>query len=120
MQDGALIWVPTPEELKKGTGPPADAQGPAEAIGAAPGSAPELTPGGGAGSVPGTPAGALINLNTADATALQELPGIGPALSERIIGYRETNGPFGSLEELAAVSGIGPVILEDVTGLVTW
>lgn len=62
----------------------------------------------------------MINLNTADAATLQGLPGIGPALSERIISHRETNGPFGSLEELAGVSGIGPVILSNVEGLVTW
>ncbi|WP_218220016.1 ComEA family DNA-binding protein [Nesterenkonia sp. Act20] len=110
VQDGTLIWVPTPEELKSGAGPPGQAQNPAPGVGRAP----EQT----GSSVQGPTE--LINLNTADAQTLDELPGIGPALSERIIAHRETNGPFGSLEELAAVSGIGPVILADVEGLVTW
>lgn len=52
-----------------------------------------------------------ININTADATALQEIPGIGPALSARIIEFRTANGPFSSLVELDAVSGIGPAML---------
>ncbi len=110
VQDGTLIWVPTPEELKGGAGPPEQAQNLAPGAGQPPGQT---------GSSAEGPA-ELINLNTADAQTLDELPGIGPALSERIIAHRETNGPFGSLEELAAVSGIGPVILADVEGLVTW
>lgn len=128
VQDGTQIWVPTPEEREAGTGPPSAGPDSPGSPGAAPGSA-EL-PGPGTDAAPGTApspesgaapgAGDLINLNTADATTLQELPGIGPALSERIITYREANGPFGSLEELAGVSGIGPVILADAEGLVTW
>ncbi|MCH8563169.1 ComEA family DNA-binding protein [Nesterenkonia sp. YGD6] len=124
VQDGTVIWVPTPEELEAGTGPPTAGQDPAGPPGTAPGAeagtGAGAAPGSAAGAAPGSGTGDLINLNTADATALQELPGIGPALSERIISHRETNGPFGSLEELAGVSGIGPVILADVEGLVTW
>lgn len=110
IQDGTVIWVPTPEELETGTGPPRAGQNEAGPPAAE----------SGAGSAPEAGAGELINLNTADAATLQELPGIGPALSERIISHRETHGPFGSLEELAGVSGIGPVILENVEALVTW
>ncbi|GAA1148618.1 helix-hairpin-helix domain-containing protein [Nesterenkonia lutea] len=110
VQDGTLIWVPTPEEISEGTGPPGQ-----------PG---DHLSGGGQTSGSEHPEdqgpAELINLNTADAQTLQQLPGIGPALSERIITHRETSGPFGSLEELAAVSGIGPVILTDVEDLVTW
>ncbi|MBA8920875.1 helix-hairpin-helix domain-containing protein [Nesterenkonia jeotgali] len=142
VQDGALIWVPTPEELKAGTGPPAagatGAPGPNAGAGegAGQGTGPEVGQGAppgsgqgagdgsgqasGEGAAVGAGAGELINLNTADAATLDELPGIGPALSQRIIDHRETNGAFGSLEELAGVSGIGPVILADVEGLVTW
>lgn len=46
-----------------------------------------------------------MNLNSAPADELEQLPGIGPALADRIVTYREANGGFGSLEELAAVSG---------------
>jgi comEA protein len=49
-----------------------------------------------------------IDINHASAEELDLLPGIGPALAERIIVYRETHGLFGSVEELQDVSGIGP------------
>ena len=53
-----------------------------------------------------------VNVNTADAEALQTLSGIGPALSQRIIDHRTTHGPFQSIEGLQAVSGIGPKTVE--------
>lgn len=102
VQDGVLIWVPTQDELDAGEAPPAD-QGQS---------------GGSAGG--GAEQPEVVNLNTADAAALEELPGIGPALAERIVDHRESHGDFGSLEELAAVSGIGPAILGDVENRVTW
>ena len=48
-----------------------------------------------------------LNLNTADARALQTLPGVGPALAQRILEYREKNGGFKKIEELMNVQGIG-------------
>ncbi len=56
-----------------------------------------------------------ININTANAEQLQELPGIGPTLAERIIAYRDKNGPFQTLSELTNVEGIG---LEKLNGLI--
>lgn len=48
-----------------------------------------------------------IDLNTAALQDLQEVPGIGPVLAQRIITYREDNGPFESITDLANVEGIG-------------
>lgn len=60
-------------------------------------------------TAPGGPAAAdgRVNLNTADAAALETLPGVGPAIAARIIAWRDENGPFRSVDELTAVSGIG-------------
>ncbi len=56
----------------------------------------------------------LIDINSADEEALCLLPGIGPRTAEKIIDYREENGPFASIEEIQAVSGIGPAKYEDI------
>lgn len=53
---------------------------------------------------------ALININDATAADLDNLPGIGPALAERIVDYRETNGDFREVNELQSVKGIGPAV----------
>ncbi len=49
----------------------------------------------------------VVNLNTASAAQLQELPGIGARTAERIIEYRQKNGSFKKIEELMNVKGIG-------------
>jgi len=49
----------------------------------------------------------VVNINTASAEQLQLLPRVGPALAGRIIAFRETNGPFRSIDEIVAVKGIG-------------
>ena len=59
---------------------------------------------GGADSVGGS---SLININTADVTALDGLPGIGPSTAQAIIDDREANGAFASTEDIMRVSGIG-------------
>ncbi|MEW6573849.1 MAG: ComEA family DNA-binding protein [Bacillota bacterium] len=48
-----------------------------------------------------------ININTADARTLEELPGIGPSLAQRIIEYRAANGLFSTVDDLINVPGIG-------------
>ena len=58
--------------------------------------------------------GETINVNTADVYDLQRLPGIGEKRAQDIIAWREEHGPFQTLEELTEVSGIGPVILENL------
>lgn len=66
-------------------------------------------------SVPSEP----ININTATPEQLDTLPGIGPALAQRIIDYREANGPFTSVNQLMDVSGIGEKRMEAIWDLVT-
>lgn len=56
-----------------------------------------------------TQTGGLVNLNTADETALQTLPGIGPELASRIVAYRRDVGPFVTIEQIMDVEGIGEV-----------
>ena len=49
----------------------------------------------------------VVNINTASAAELDQLPGIGPAVAARIVDYRSKKGPFRKLEELMNVQGIG-------------
>ena len=60
-----------------------------------------------------------LDLNTAPAEELAKLPGIGEALAERIVSYREEHGPFETVEELMEVSGIGQGKLDGLEGRVT-
>ena len=60
-----------------------------------------------------------INLNTASEKELQELPGIGPAMSARIIEYREANGDFQNIEDIKKVRGIGNAKFEKLKDKVT-
>jgi competence protein ComEA len=65
-----------------------------------------------------TPIGKKINLNTATLEELDSLPGIGPVIAQRIIDYRQTVGPFQSVDDLLHVKGIGPALLEKIRDLV--
>lgn len=68
---------------------------------------------------PTTPAGPLLNINTATAEELAALPGIGQALAARIVAYREENGPFTSVNQLLLVEGIGEKKLSAIKGSIT-
>jgi competence protein ComEA len=61
----------------------------------------------------------LININTASSFELESLPAIGPATAQKIIEYREKNGPFVSIEDIINVSGIGPGNYERIKDLIT-
>ncbi|WP_261163838.1 ComEA family DNA-binding protein [Microbacterium sp. Marseille-Q6965] len=99
LSDGEQLAVPTREELAV---PPPGGGGPATEPGA-----------------PGASGGGKVNLNTADAAALDTLPRIGPAIAERIIAWRDENGPFVSVDDLLAVEGIGEKTLAALRDLVT-
>lgn len=92
--DGEQLRVPA-----VGEAPPASA-GPAE-------------------SAPEAPSDGRVNLNTADAAALDTLPRVGPAIAERIIQWRDANGAFTSVDDLLAVPGIGEKMLAALRDLVT-
>lgn len=61
----------------------------------------------------------LLNINTATLEQLQELPGIGKTLAQRILDYRNTHGPFERLSDLSLVEGIGLDIIERITDYAT-
>lgn len=102
LTDGERLYVPrvgeedVPESLGPVTG---DGAGPGAAGGAGTGEGPVTAP---AGS-------AVVDLNTADQTALETLPGIGPGLAGRILAWRDEHGRFAAVEDLLDVSGIGDV-----------
>lgn len=75
-------------------------------------------------SLPGVPAPTPslptpVNINTADQTILETIPGIGPVTATAIIDYRTEAGSFSTIEELLDVSGIGPATLESIRPYVT-
>jgi competence protein ComEA len=98
--DGEQIVVPKPGEAIAEGGVPGTA-------GAGPSSA-------GQGSAGVGSPGGLVDLNTADASTLDSLPGVGPVLSQRILDWRTQHGRFSSVDELGEVSGIGDKLLAQI------
>ncbi len=91
---------------------------------AAPPTATALSPGALPAPAAGAPfpageSAALVDINRASQPELETLPGIGPALAQRIIAYRQEHGPFASIEEIQAVSGIGPATFERIRDQIT-
>jgi competence protein ComEA len=66
-----------------------------------------------------TAPGSIVNLNNGTLADLDTLPGIGPAIAQRIIDYREANGPFTTIEQIMDVSGIGPATFDKIKDRIT-
>ncbi|MDP3730998.1 MAG: helix-hairpin-helix domain-containing protein [bacterium] len=62
---------------------------------------------------------AKININTADKQELEKITGVGPVIAQRIIDYRQTNGPFQTIEEIKEVNGIGDIKFEKMKNEIT-
>ena len=106
--DGEQVHVPRPgEKPPVGAGGTSGEPGPGGA-----GAGTGRGAGGGAGAGP-------VNLNTADLSALDSLPGVGPVLAQRILDWRTEHGRFSSVEELGEVSGIGDKLLAQLRPKVT-
>jgi competence protein ComEA len=60
-----------------------------------------------------------ININTASLEELDSLPGIGPTIAQRIVDYRDENGPFQTIEDIMNVSGVGPSTFDNIKDLIT-
>ncbi|ABK03625.1 competence protein ComEA helix-hairpin-helix repeat protein [Arthrobacter sp. FB24] len=108
LADGQKIHVPLVGEPVDAPGAAAGATGPG-AAGSGPGD-----------SVPGQTGaeGGKIDLNSASAEELGALPRVGPVLAQRIVDWRKEHGRFSTVEELDAVDGVGPKMLETLLPLV--
>ena len=114
LADGEQIHIPT-----EGEEPAAGVDGAgADGVGAGGGSGSPGTADSSAAANSGAPGTGKVDLNTADATTLETLPGVGPVTAQAIISHRSQQ-PFASVEDLLLVKGIGPKTFESLKDLVT-
>lgn len=111
------------EQILVGSAPGPDGSGGPRSDIIAPGPGPgQAAPGTGAPAA-GSPdpggGGGLVDLNAADAAALESLPGVGPVTASSILAWRAANGSFTSVDQLVEVDGIGPATLARLRPLVT-
>jgi competence protein ComEA len=105
--DGCRVYVPRAGEAETGV-----LETPTQSSAGITGGSPS---GGGSAAGPSTE---IVSLNSATLEELDALPGVGPAIAQQIITYRETQGPFTSVDQLTDVPGIGPAKLEQLRPLV--
>ncbi len=102
VEDGQKVLVPLRGEPDQADAPTGGSPSPGSAAG---------------GTRPGS-GGGKINLNTASLEELGTLPRVGPVLAQRIVDWRQQHGRFNTVQELDAVDGIGPKLLEALRPLV--
>lgn len=112
-EDGSQLYIPSRSEQPSGGATPHGASSMASLPSADSRVAPSRTKGEKSGAHSShssnkfsDPSQGQVNLNTADASQLQHIPGIGPAMAERILAYRRTAGRFQSPDELLQITGI--------------
>jgi competence protein ComEA len=109
-QDGEHVHIPYLEEIESGEAARIAAAGASGAVGAVGGGGAATGDASTAADASGQTAAQApqkVNINTADKTQLESLPGVGEATAQRIIDYREKSGGFKDIEDLKNVSGIG-------------
>jgi len=97
VSDGMQIWVPAEQVAPTGGQEPGKTN-------------PEQVP---------VHPGELININTAPQIELETLSGVGPVIAKAIIQFRLEQGPFRQIDDIQAVSGIGPVTFEKIKSFIT-